>query len=276
MSRKMRTLAALLVLAIVNPLDFRATSARAAPPPVPDILVVRDGWQAERSTVQKVLESTAGELWRYFPERKLAPIIVHPQGGPITLFRRGPKGEIYVWLNTGSTYWAQYAYQFSHEFGHVLCNCDADDHGNDWFEEAICEMASIFTLRRMGETWKTSPPFEHWKNFAPHLTSYAENLVQPSGLPEGTTLASWYAEHAEELRESATRRDLNRIVAVALLPLFEQTPEHWQSVTYLNHGKPARPQSLTEFLADWHKNSPQKHRAFIEKIAGQFAITIEP
>jgi hypothetical protein len=245
---------------------------RSAPP---DLLVVRDGWEADRETVRKTLESTAGELWQFFPNRELPPIIVYPQGGPITLFQRGPNGEIVIRLNTGKTYWAQYAFQFSHELCHVLCQYDADPHGNDWFEEAICELASMFTLRRMGETWKASPPFSHWKDFAPHLTSYAEDLIRSARLSEGKTLAVWYAEHAGQLQGTATNREMNRVVAAALLPLFEQGPEHWEAVTYLNDGSPPTPQSFREFVADWHQHAPEQHRDFIRRIAAEFGLTIE-
>jgi hypothetical protein len=245
-------------------------------PASPDILVVRDGWETDRETVRKTLESTAAELWRYFPNREVRPIIVYPQGGPVTLFQRGPNGEIFIRLNTGKTFWAQYAFQFSHELCHVLCQYDADEHGNDWFEEALCELASMFTLRRMGETWKTSPPFAHWKDFAPHLTTYAEDLIRPARLPAGKTLAAWYAEHGRELQGTATNREMNRVVAAALLPLFEQCPEHWEAVTYLNEGSPPAPQSFREFVTDWHQHAPEQHRDFIRRIAAEFGITIQP
>ena len=91
--------------------EFDSISASAAEP---DILVVRDGWQEDRDTVRKVLESTARELSKYFPDRNLAPIIVYPKGGPIVYFKRGVGNEYIVHLDTGKTYWAQYAFQFSH------------------------------------------------------------------------------------------------------------------------------------------------------------------
>ena len=84
--------------------------------------------------------------------RTLEPILVEPKGGPITLFRRGPKGEYLVRLNTGDRHWAQHAYQFAHEFTHILANYDEHERRNKWFEESICEMASLFVLRRMSET----------------------------------------------------------------------------------------------------------------------------
>ena len=241
-----------------------------------DLLVVRDGWgDVERATVQKVLESTAGELWKYFPDRKLQPIIVKPNGGPIVLFNRGPGDEYFVHLDTGETYWSQYAYQFGHEFCHILCNYDTDDTGNKWFEESICEMASLFVLRRMGETWKTQPPFDHWKSFAPNMTAYAEQLIEKNSLDDSTTLAQWYGEHRHDLHGSSTKRELNNIIAVALLPLFEESPQHWESVTWLNHGQPNEPQRLVAYLADWRRHCPEKHHSFVDNVSAVFGITLD-
>src|SRR5689334_19264632 len=74
-------------------------------------LVIRvnpsDPWGGRVEDVEKVLSSTAMTLWKYFPDRELPPILVAPKGGPITLYKRGPAGEIQVRLNTGNRLWAQ-------------------------------------------------------------------------------------------------------------------------------------------------------------------------
>ena len=46
-------------------------------------------WRAHPADVKAVLNSSAQPLWKQFPERELAPILVEPKGGPIVLFRRG-------------------------------------------------------------------------------------------------------------------------------------------------------------------------------------------
>ncbi len=241
-----------------------------------EIRVAEKDWGGvRRATVKRHLDSVAREIWVYFPGRKLKPIIVEPRGGPIVLYRRGKQGEYFIKLNTGGTLWAQYAYQFAHEFCHVLCNYDPDVHGNDWFEESICELASLFVLRKMGESWKTRPPFSHWKSYAKHLTSYAQKRIDQYKLKKGETLAKWYKSKVKQLAGSATKRDLNSVVAVALLDLFEKEPRHWRAVGYMNVGKPGRQQSLGEFLGDWKKNSPREHRGFIDKIVKRFGIEVK-
>lgn len=88
-----------------------------------EIHVIADNWNARIDDVGKVLDSTADQLLVYFPERKLAPILVtHRDDVPITLNAKGPNGEYQVKLGANLTYWAQYTYQFAHEMCHILAN----------------------------------------------------------------------------------------------------------------------------------------------------------
>jgi hypothetical protein len=231
-------------------------------------------WNEQVEDARRVFQSAAGELWRFFPDRSLAPILVEPKGGPIVLHRRGPNGEYYVRLDTGHNLWAQHAYQFAHEFCHILCNYAERGHRNKWFEESLCEMASLFALRRMSETWKTQPPYPNRKDYAGALHKYADERIQKAQLPAGATLAQWFQLSADELYKNATLREKNTIVAVALLPVFEKQPEHWEAVTYLNVVEPREPQDFAAFLRQWRDAAPEKHRAFIGQIARQFEISL--
>ena len=233
-------------------------------------------WKADIHDVQHVLCSAAGELWRYFPERRLDPIIVVPTGGPIVWHRRGLHGEHYVRLNTGKTFWAQYAFQFAHEFCHILCRHERTEKANKWFEESICELASLFVLRRMAETWESSPPYPHWRSFAPHLRSYADERIKKSQLPGGTTLAAWYRQNEAALRKASCDRARNNIVATALLPLFEAEPQHWAAIEFLNAGARKQPRTFQQYLADWHRHAPGAHKPFIGQIARRFGIDLPP
>jgi len=231
-------------------------------------------WQADLENVRSVLTSAAGALWAYFPDRQLPPILVEPRGGPITLFARGPAGEFRVRLDTGDNYWSQYSYQFAHEFCHILCGNVEQDPSNKWFEESLCEMASIFALRRMAETWKTNPPYPNWRGYAPSLKHYADDLLKNTSMPPGGDLAAWYNQNEAQLRKEPCQRDKNRVVAAVLLPLFEKQPEHWDAVTWLNAAPSAKPRSFTEHLAQWQAHAPAKHRPFIGLIAARFGITL--
>ncbi|NNE90228.1 MAG: hypothetical protein HKN23_01140 [Verrucomicrobiales bacterium] len=224
--------------------------------------------------VQAVLESAGTELIRWFPARHLEPIQVEPKGGPITLYNRDSGGGYTVKLNTGKTFWAQYSFQFSHELCHILSNYRKDENPNGWFEESLCEVASLFTLKQMAETWKTDPPYENWKSFHSALVDYAQKRIDESALQARKPLPEWFEEMEPKLRESAGQRELNNVVAVHLLPLFEANPKGWEAIGWLNVDQSYPDDTFPEFLERWHYYCPDRHRPFVQKIAAKFAIQI--
>lgn len=240
-----------------------------------DIQVIHlQEWNAGQSDILSVLRSAAGELVRYFPGRTLAPLEVENKGGPIVLFQRGPKGEYRIKLDTGGTLWAQYAYQFSHELCHVLCNYKEEVHFNKWFEESLCELASLFALRGMSKSWQTQPPYPNWKEYSKALASYAQDRMAKAALPKGVTLADWYEENKGPLNANATGRERNTVVATALLPLFEQKPEQWEAVTWLNTETLTPAHTFKAYLEAWQRQCPEKHKAFVAEIARQFNLQL--
>jgi len=232
-------------------------------------------WGGRIQDVEQVFRSAADALWVYFPGRTLRPILVEPRGGPITLYRHGPNGEYLMQLNTGNQLWAQHAFQFAHEFGHILANYDEHEWRNKWFEESICETASLFVLRRMSEVWEVQPPYPNWRNYAPALAAYADARIRTAHLPRGTTLAQWYRENELALREFPSLRNRNTVVAAALLPYFERQPESWPAIAWLNDGMSHGTRTFGRYLGDWHAHVPGQHRPLVRQIAHEFGITIE-
>jgi hypothetical protein len=269
-----RILPAIFVLPLL--LTAAAQEKGAKPPSRPVTLrVSKKGWGgASVADIRAVLHSVAKEMMAYFPERRLAPILVErSRKGPIVLYRKGPSGEFLVRLDTQDTYWAQYAFQFAHELTHILCRYRGDKNPNKWFEESVCETASLFALRKMAVSWKTNPPYSNWKSFAPHLASYASKRLEKFKLPEGKTLAQWYGEHAEDLSANATNRGWNGIVAESLLELLEKKPEHWEAVSWLN-AETHEEMSFGEYLASWRRHVPAKHKDFVRQVGALFGVKV--
>jgi len=256
--------------------------ARAADekPAKPRVLEIRptahDAWGNNTERVRAVLLSTADTLYAYFPDREFKPILVEPLKGPITLFDRGPRGEYYVRLDTGDNLWAQWAYQFAHEFGHILSSYDEVSHQNKWFEETVCEVSSLFALRKLSETWAKPPSPDSWQRFAPNMRKYAQARIDKAQLPAGVTLAKWFKDNSRSLSKNGYDRDKNTLVAVQLLPLFEKTPEHWEAITWLAKAKKGHAESFPDFLKAWQAHCPEKHRPFVAAVAQQFGIALEP
>ena len=64
-----------------------------------------------------------------------------------------------------------------------------------------------------------------------------------------------------------------RVVAAALLPLFEETPDCWDAMNWLDDDMTQ--DTFAGLLTDWHARVPEKHRLFMRQIAAEFGIEIE-
>ena len=241
------------------------------------IRVASQGWgEAGTADITQVLQSAGAALASYFPDRKFPPIEVSRSSStPITLFQRGPAGELRVKLNVEGSYWAQFSFQFAHEMGHIVCGFEEYSNPNLWFEETLCETASLFVLGRMAEGWKTRPPYPNWKDYSGALQKYRDDRIAQAKLPEGRTLAAWFREQEPALRKDPGLRDLNLKMAAAILPLFEESPERWAAVATLNAAKGDGSRTFARYLKDWSASSPEKHRDVIGKIAARFGVSLD-
>ena len=72
------------------------------------------------------------------------------------------------------------------------------------FHETICELASVFTLRRMAESWPSCPPFSNLVRIRrSHWTAYAEERLsrKEHQLPDGSNSPFWLKTHQPSLRK---------------------------------------------------------------------------
>ena len=235
--------------------------------------------------IATVLRSAASELFRYCPHTQLAGIDVYYRPDhPEIDAKRTPGGRIAMALSARDTHWAQYSFQFTHEFCHALANYANNQrqtipdtpNANLWFEESLCETASLFCLRRMSRTWQGSAPDPAFRAYAPWFADYAQQrLALPEHrLPAGTTFPDWFRQHQPALRKDAEQRDWNAIIAAQLLPIFEAEPAGWEAVTFLNRGSSNGPQSLSEHFVEWRTNCPDHLRPFVSKLARVFGVMV--
>lgn len=249
------------------------------------ITVAPGNWgAADVADIQRVLESVADELRLqvgYSPEARLN-IRVVPRGvSPRVLYERGPAGEYVVHLTARNERWFQYAYQFSHELCHIFSNFDHKETANNeavtnnqWFEETLCETASLFTLKRLAQTWAEAPPARKWAGYAPTFAAYADYLLTAAHrhLPASLSLDQWYRENQVPLRESPYQREKNELAATALLPLFEQAPGNWRAITYLNPDKASATKDFRDYLADWHAACPAEQKELVRQTMALFGF----
>jgi hypothetical protein len=251
-----------------------------------DIHVQAEGFgRASRSDINSVLHSAGSEIWRHCPRTKMNGIdVYHRADHPQTDFRRAPDGRISIGLSSQDTYWAQYSFQFAHEFCHAVANFSDNPRrstgyprtANLWLEESLCETGSLFVLRAMSSTWRITPPYPAWRSYAPSLNDYVEErLALPEHhLPAGTPFLVWFRENQEAMRQNSALRDRNTIVATQLLPLFNAEPRGWEALAFLNRGSPAKNQSLADRLDEWRSLCPTDLRPFVARIAAVFGVKL--
>lgn len=241
--------------------------------------VVKDEFgTAPVENIKALLKSVAHEIWRHCPHTKFLGqgfSIYRNKQFPITHFKREDE-RIVIGLNTENTFWAQYSYQFAHEFCHALIDHTRDEqkkwhhtqHANHWLDECLSETASLFALRAMSETWKTKPPYSNWKSFAPKLAEYVEGRRgEPQHqLPAGMSFAHWFQDELPGLREKPTQRAKNTIIAFQFLPLFEAEPAGWESITAIKLADRDDKKPLATHLAEWQANVMPEQRPFVAKL----------
>ena len=215
-------------------------------------------------------DSVARELLSKFPGRPLAPIRVsRSTNAPVALYDRGPGGEYRIELSASGAAPGPYVYEFAHEFCHVLANYERHRHhavtrNHQWFEEAICEVASLYVLKALSTTWLRSPPSPELAapcaSARPRSRS-ASSANRTAACRAGTTLASWYRDAGRQLRGSAYDRNRNEIVANLMLPLFEENPDLWEAIGFLNLDAPG--DSFQQYLQNWLDNAPPRYKDVI-------------
>jgi len=248
-----------------------------------DIRVLAGGFGgASAADITAVLQSAAGELSRYWPRTQRPGIdVYHRADHPQTDSRRAAGNRIAIGLTARDNHWAQYSFQFAHEYCHALINYSNEEPGltrnrqyaNLWLEESLCETASLFTLRALSRSWLIAPPFAVWRDYAPWFSAYAEErLALPEHhLPAGTSFAVWFRANEPALRKDPTRRDRNTIIAAQFLPIFEKEPRGWGALAFFRRA--ANPnQSLPRHFAAWRSSCPRELQHFVAKLAAVFGV----
>lgn len=195
------------------------------------------------------------------------------QSNPRVLYRNSQEDDYVIWLTVRNRLWSKFAYQFAHELCHIACDYERlRESPNNWFQESLCELASIFTIKQMAVTWQSSPPYANWQDYASSLDKYADDIINRDAhrLPAEVSLGDWLGNNEAKLRVDSCQRELNGLVACQLLPLFQDAPHHWQSVRSM----PDTSATFDEFLRLWKRACPDPHKTFVSQIADLFSINI--
>ena len=238
------------------------------------IIVDPSNWgEASLGDIEALLLDVATHIQKFFREPLEGAIVVRPAPAydwePKTMFRESAEGPFFIQLTARDRKWSRFSYQFSHEFCHVLSEYERlKNSPNNWFHETICELASVFTLRRMAEQWLSNPPYANWADYAESLASYAQERLsrKEHQLPEGITLSAWLLSEEEALRKDPYQRCKNAVVAYSLLPIFESDPTGWNAIRKL----PDSSALFKDYLSNWHSQVEPIDKPFVNCIIQLF------
>lgn len=168
------------------------------------------------------------------------------------------KNFAWIFLNTQDLFWSQYSYQFAHELCHYVIDTDfppaIDRFG--WFEESICELASLSVMDRMATTWATAPPYASWSNYSEQLRLYVDTILQAKENTIPVSFDSWLSNNLEALYKDRYNRQLNRTVAIRLFSLFKIYPQLWKTIQYLKKVRITNEMDFKIFLKAWKEILP--------------------
>lgn len=220
------------------------------------LLIIENGnWGATSlSTVHAVLKSAFAVLLDAFGKFPDYPVhVARWSQDPRVFYDYRP---YQIRISAHDTYWCQYVYQFSHELCHVMTNFDRHkEHKHKWFEESLCELASLFVLHRLATVWQERPPAEiiDAAEFAPHFRAYADDVGNDIGnvKTDRRDLPQWLTKHIDTLEANPFNRELNRTLAVALLDRFLEDPSLWRDCGWLDHWDPSANATFRDYLDSW-------------------------
>ena len=202
---------------------------------------------ASLAAVHAVLESAYEVLVQAFDRHPDAPIhVAWWNESPQVFYGCRP---YQMRISARDTYWCQYVYQFSHELCHVMTNFDRHkEHKHNWFEESLCELASLFVLHRLADGWREHPPPRvlEAEAFAPNFKTYADEIAQRHEHPGDGGLRAWLAGNPDH--------ELNGTLAVALLGRFLEDPSLWRDCGRLNCWDVTANATFESYLEAWAKH----------------------
>lgn len=234
-----------------------------------------DGWgQAQIQDITKLLDSVILEFYANLDTgqttEKQVYVINNKNKVPPTDYPEIIKLDKFnlIYLSSYDRLWSKYSYQFAHELCHHVIDSDFyttnDKFG--WFEETLCELASIFCLDKMSQTWLTNPPYPNWKDYSTALTDCVREIIEKPENKISKSFKNWLSENLDALFKDRYKREENRIIALQLFPLFKNRPEFWTTIQYLKFIKVIDEMTFDNFIDAWTELVPENLKELLTEI----------
>jgi hypothetical protein len=184
----------------------------------------------------------------------------HTSGSPAVWLH--PDGSTTAWIivDIGQQAWAQLAYQFGHELGHVLAN-SWQPHAKpaapcQWLEEAIVEAFSLRGLGRIAQRWKQHPPFADDNAYGEAIADYRHDIIERYGklaAEQGAIgdFGAWFDGHRSEIESGGGLNPFAQAASLVVLAEYERTPDCVEAVGALNRWPGRSGVPIAEYLREW-------------------------
>ena len=236
-------------------------------------------WTATKwSAAAHYLGDVMTEFDRVSPGLRTTPIQVFPSAAlgphvnyPVTM-ERADHTDIH--LATKGNSWSQLAFQFSHEYLHYLL--DRPFHEDDpfgWFEETLCEVASLYALHRL-PNYHTGD--EQVDRYRVHFPDYARLRAQSNPITLSAPTCSFVGTHLDHLTVTRYDREKNLAIAKQLLPLFVEDPSLWAAVPYLRDIDDATCTDFGAYLDAWVATAPDSLRDKVLRLREEIHPDCQP
>ncbi len=197
----------------------------------------------------------------------------HNPRGPWMLFD-DDEDSATIELSAYDNRWAQYLYQFSHEFGHVMCNYDwPDDTANrfQWLEEACCGGVALYCLERLGRIAEADPTTP-LRDYGDELLAYVADARRSYGtIPSDVSLADWYQPRARRLAGLRSLTSDNMPLARWIEARFRERPSRIASLRYLYRWDIGESTDLDQHLALWQEACAPGRAGLVRQLQAGFA-----
>ncbi len=237
---------------------------------------------APTSNIKKLCENVADHFNNALRDKhkvKGKITIVYNEGYPVVFgtgfFPEQTSTNHKIGLSQSDTYWDAFTYEFAHEFCHIIhkywLSPSAND-SNQWFQESIAVMASIWAIKEMSETWATHPPYANWANYRHHLKWYANALLKRDEVQYIGTGKEWLAEFENKQRKMIEfHYDTLSQLGHKFLPIFEENPEAWNAVSQM----PTSQSKMSIYMKEWYRNVDIQDKQYVKAMADIMGIDVD-
>lgn len=160
--------------------------------------------------------------------------VVHKDDTPLC---SGNASEHKIHLSSEGLVWDKHTYQFAHEYCHHLINIELIGNriGAFWFEETICELASLYCLAKNAQLWKTNPPNPGLVYYASAFSDYYNKTINRKEVPKSIlSVSDFIKENILELEKPEYERGMYTYIAKGIIDIFINYPSLWNIILFFN------------------------------------------